>query len=292
MFLGEMGLAEHQAIYALHRDTHNWHLHLAINRVHPDTEKLVTVNNRFDHEIAHRAIARIEQRQRWEPEAHALYGLDAAGITRAQAAGSGAGNLSAKARDFEERRGERSAERIAIEDAAPIIRRATSWRELHEGLAEKGCGSRRAGRPPPDGKGGHVPRLVAREGRLLSALRSVTAARQAQEKAELRDRQRSSARRRTRARRLPVLRAVARGAGTGTSAEKWRHRQRRPATIEGPTFKAPAPLDIRAVRAVVDGGKVNYYMAGAGRAFLHRSRQDDRHRYETAAAGASWRRCS
>jgi hypothetical protein len=42
MFLGEMGLVDHQAIYALHQDTNNWHLHLAVNRVNPETEKLVT----------------------------------------------------------------------------------------------------------------------------------------------------------------------------------------------------------------------------------------------------------
>ena len=65
MFLGEMGLARHQLIYALHRDTKNCHLHLAVNRVHPDTETLVTVNNGFDHEVAHQAIARIEDRQGW-----------------------------------------------------------------------------------------------------------------------------------------------------------------------------------------------------------------------------------
>src|SRR5688500_12975105 len=35
MFVAELGLAEHQAVYALHRDTDNWHVHLAINRVHP-----------------------------------------------------------------------------------------------------------------------------------------------------------------------------------------------------------------------------------------------------------------
>ena len=68
MFLGEMGLAEHQAIYAFHRNTDNWHLHLAVNRVHPETEKLVTVNKGFDHEVAHRAIARIEHAQRWQSE--------------------------------------------------------------------------------------------------------------------------------------------------------------------------------------------------------------------------------
>jgi hypothetical protein len=34
-FLEEMGLAEHQVIYALHRDTRNCHLHLAVNRGAP-----------------------------------------------------------------------------------------------------------------------------------------------------------------------------------------------------------------------------------------------------------------
>ena len=369
VFLDEMGLAEHQAIYALHRDTHNWHLHLAINRVHPETEKVVTVNNRFDHEIAHRAILRIEQRQRWEPEAHAIYGLSAAGdITRLGPRDQGAGKLSAKARDFEERRGERSTERVGIEDAAPIIRQATSWRELHEGLAEegmrfekKGSGAllwigdqpvkasaagrdcsmsalqRRLGEfepcRSPSGPASVAPRpldvsearlssyiaerhrhldadirreqLVAQQreqwrkvverhreeradifqgswrgsGDLMNALRSVTAARQAQERAELRDQQS-----RERA-------ALERERGPFPSyeqwlahrdrdaADEWRHRERRPATIEGPTFKTPAPQDIRDARAVVDGWKVNYYMAGARRtpAFTDRGKTIDIH---------------
>ena len=42
----------------------------------PTTEKVVTVNNGFDLEIAHRAIARIEQRQGWEREARGLYAVD------------------------------------------------------------------------------------------------------------------------------------------------------------------------------------------------------------------------
>ncbi len=68
LFLAEMGLSEHQCIYALHRNTDNYHLHLAINRVHPDTERVVTVNGGFDIEIAHRAIARIEHEQGWQRE--------------------------------------------------------------------------------------------------------------------------------------------------------------------------------------------------------------------------------
>jgi hypothetical protein len=368
MFLAEMGLAEHQAIYALHRDTHNWHLHLAINRVHPETEKLATVNNRFDHEIAHRAIARIERQQQWEPEAHAMYRLDAGGdLARATPRDRAGGKLSTNARDFEERRGERSAERVGVEDAAPIIRRAKSWRELHEGLAaegmrfeKKGSGAllwvgeqpvkaSAAGRDcsmaalhkrlgdfepnrSPAGPSVVPPRPIAQapslgsyiaerhahaatttrreqmtarhrqewrdlaerhrseradifrgswggKGDLLNALRSVTAARQAQENSELRDQQ------------TPERAALKReqgffpsyeqwlGARNRDAADEWRHRVRRSATIEGPTFKTPAPHDIRAARAVVDGWKVNYYMAGSRRApsFTDRGKTIDIH---------------
>ncbi len=139
MFLAEMGLADHQAIYALHRNTDIWHVHVAVNRVNPETEKLVTVNKGFDHEIAHRAIARIEERQRWQPAPHPLYTTRPDGkIERARPRGEGERRPSARARDFEERAGQRSAERIAIEDAAPLVRSARDWRELHATLAAKG----------------------------------------------------------------------------------------------------------------------------------------------------------
>jgi hypothetical protein len=137
-FLDEMGLARHQAIYALHRDTHNWHLHLAVNRVDPETEKVVTVNNRFDHEVAHRAIARIERQQGWQREDRALFLVRPSGeLVRARPRGQGR-ETSPGARDFEERVGARSAERIALEDVAPILRRARSWADVHRELGQSG----------------------------------------------------------------------------------------------------------------------------------------------------------
>lgn len=368
VFLGEMGLPDHQAIYALHRDTHNWHLHLAINRVHPDTEKLVTVNNRFDHEVAHRAIARIERQQGWEPEAHAIFGLNSDGdFTRVSPRDPSERKLSTNARDFEERRGERSAERVAIEDAASIIRKATSWRELHEGLARRGMrfekkgsgallwvgdqpvkasaagrdcsmsalrirlGGFEPGRSPGEpsvvpprpvtsarrleqyiaARRGHLEKFAQREqmsGRhqqewremverhrteradifraswkgkrdLLNAFRSVTAALQAQQKAELRDRQRRE--RSAVAREQGVFPSYEQWLARGDrdAADEWRHRERRPGTIEGPTFKMPTPHDIRGVRAAVDGAIVNYYMAGTRRtpSFTDRGRTIDIH---------------
>jgi hypothetical protein len=352
MFLDEMGLSEHQAIYALHRDTHNWHLHLAVNRVHPETERLVTVNKGFDQEIGHRAIARIEDRQGWAREARALYLPSPDGtIERVQSRGEGERQPSARALSFEERTGERSAERVAIAEAAPIIRRAQSWGELHGGLAAKGIrydkkGSgallwvgeesvkaSSAGRdcsmsalekrlgpfePARDlpACAPHLPRplesskawdayaqerrkhdqdrdaararlalrqpderrrLIERQraeravilrgswkgkGALLCATRSIVAARQAQEKAEAHEQQRleRDALRREKG-RFPSYEAWLRERGHDR-ADEWRHRDRRPATIEGPTIEKPTPRDIRAFTAIVAGWNVQYHRAG------------------------------
>jgi hypothetical protein len=369
MFLGEMRLAGHQAVYALHRNTKNCHLHLAVNRVHPDTEKLVTVNNGFDHEVAHRAIARIERHQGWEREDRGLFVARQDGeLERSQPRASRQRQPSGPARDFEERVGERSAQRIAIEVGAPIIRQARTWGEMHAALARerirferKGSGAilwiadqpvkaSSAGRecsmaalvkrlaeftpalpqpaatpservPQPidpssnlwgryaeercrhqresagqrqrvvDQQRDQWKRLTGRQrreraeivrgswrgrGALLNATRSVLAARQAAEKAELRDehkRQRVELRRdhgrfssfrEWLSERSPDL------------AEKWRYRERRPARIEGPAFEPPAPRDIRAFSAVLDGPKVHYHLIGQrAPAFTDRGRVID-----------------
>jgi hypothetical protein len=370
MFLDEMGMSDHQAIYTLHSDTHNWHLHVALNRVHPETEKLITANKGYDHRVAHLAIARIELRQRWEPEANALYMPDARGELKLVGRPETERQPGARALAFEERVGARSAERIAIEEVAPTIRRAATWRELHEAFSKagmrfekKGSGALLwigdqpvkasvAGRdcsmsalrkrlgdfesaptlPPPQEKA-TAPRprdpaapllssyleqrhkhyeqraahgdAVSRQrdewrqladrhqkeradmfrgswkgkGDALNALRSLTAARQAQEKAALRDRQKleRAALRRDRG-RFPSyeewLARFERDAG-----DTWRHRTRRPATIEGATFDQPAPHDIRAVRAVLDRGKVHYHLAGSrgAPAFTDRGKTIDIH---------------
>ncbi|WP_083638074.1 TraI/MobA(P) family conjugative relaxase [Caballeronia sordidicola] len=143
IFLKEMGLEDHQAIYGLHADTANLHLHVMVNRVHPDSLKVVKPNRGFDIEAAHRAIARIEHVQGWERERHGRYQvLDTGEVERGrESVRLGVDRLrqpeQAK-RDMEERTGEKSAERIAIEEAAPVLKEATSWAEVHCGLAEKG----------------------------------------------------------------------------------------------------------------------------------------------------------
>jgi Relaxase/Mobilisation nuclease domain/Large polyvalent protein-associated domain 7 len=369
-FLDEMGLAEHQVIYALHRDTKNCHLHLAVNRVRPDSEKLVTVNNGFDHEVAHRAIARIERDQGWQPEGRALFLARPDGdLERSRPRGLRERQPSGPARDFEERVGARSAQRIALEVAAPIIREARGWREMSEALAREGIRFERKGsgavlwvgdeavkassagracalsalqkrfgeltvdlEPKVQAVAAHAPQPVERapadwgtyakerarhheertarreglrdrqrdewrrmvdrhrrerddifkgswrgRGDLLNATRSQLAARQAQEKAELRDQPKlERARLQREQERFPGFKDWL-AARSPDLAQQWRYRERQAPTLEGPTFEPPAPCDIRAFEAVVDGGTVHYRLAGdrGSPAFTDRGRVID-----------------
>jgi hypothetical protein len=370
MFLDEMGLADQQAIYGLHRDTENWHLHLAINRVHPETEKLATVNNGFDHEVAHRAIARIEHAQGWQREDRGLFRVQEDGrVERERPRDERERKPSGRARDLEERVGARSAERVAIEDGAPAIRAARSWREVHEALAEKGMRFERKGsgailwvgdqpvkasgagrdcsmsalekrlgefepardaarvmtrtRAPepimPSAPGweqysearrqhylerssgrvrqmeqqrGDRERMAARHrreradifrgswkgrGPLLNATRSLLAARQAQEKAEQRDRQKLERGELQKDRgRFPSYEEWLHQRDHEL-AQGWRHRERQPPSIEGPAFMRPALQDIRAFTGLVEGWHVHYRRVGerGSPAFTDRGKEID-----------------
>ena len=85
IFLEHMGLTEHQVIYGLHQNTNNFHVHIAVNRMHPDTLKVVRPNNGFDIEAAHRVVALVEHRQGWSSEENSRYTvLENGEVTRAR----------------------------------------------------------------------------------------------------------------------------------------------------------------------------------------------------------------
>lgn len=146
IFLQELGLEGHQVMYGLHVDTANVHLHIAINRMHPETLKVVKPNRGFDIEAAHRAVARIESKQGWQREAHGRYRVKENGeVERDARSRRRSRQPDQTKRDMEQRTGEKSAERIAIETGAPIIKSAGSWQELHEALAKEGMRYERVG---------------------------------------------------------------------------------------------------------------------------------------------------
>lgn len=145
MLLDQMNLQGHQVIYGLHADTDNYHLHVAINRVHPDTLKPVEINNGFDIEALHQAVARIEQAQGWQREKNARYLVQETGELKRTDVASSVKKIDRRTADMERRTGEKSAKRIGIEDAGPIIKNAKNWQELHAGLAALGMRYEREG---------------------------------------------------------------------------------------------------------------------------------------------------
>ncbi len=136
-FLREMGLEGHQAIYGLHNDTRNYHVHIALNRVHPETLKVVRPNNGFDIRQAHKVRAMIEKMQGWKPLENSPYVVTEEGDIAHRIADKEP-KPSPKAVEFEMATGEKSAQRIAQERGHEIIKNAQSWDELHEGLKKVG----------------------------------------------------------------------------------------------------------------------------------------------------------
>jgi hypothetical protein len=125
--------SDNLAVFALHRNTENYHLHVVLNRVHPETLRVEDKGWCIDK--AHKAIAEIVLRQGWEAEKNARYVADRSGeVTRASVVCEP--QPRSKARDYENATGEKSCERIALEKAAPILRNAKSWEQVHEGLAQ------------------------------------------------------------------------------------------------------------------------------------------------------------
>ena len=126
IFLERMGLVGHQVIYGLHYNTENYHVHIAVNRMNPETYKVVQPHKGFDIEAAHKVVAEIEHRQGWSREENGRYRVDESGkIVRAPKLEKGP-SPKGKALDFEARTGEKSAQRIAQERGHAAIENAFS----------------------------------------------------------------------------------------------------------------------------------------------------------------------
>ena len=137
IFLREMGLEGCQTVYGLHYNTENYHVHVAVNRMHPVTMKVIDPNDGFDIEAAHKVLALVEHRQGWASEKNARYAVnEQGGVVRRPKPE----RIKPKqpALDFECATGEKSAQRIAQERGHTIIQKAQSWPELHEKLAAVG----------------------------------------------------------------------------------------------------------------------------------------------------------
>ncbi|MCL2009129.1 MAG: relaxase/mobilization nuclease domain-containing protein [Synergistaceae bacterium] len=144
--LKELGLEGCLTHYALHRNTENLHLHICVNRIDPETYKARDPAHGWTKKALEKAARKIELAQGWEIERTGRYVVTDDGeiLEKPREYGKKA-KLSQTARDIEAHTGEKSAERIGQETAAPIIREAKTWGELHQKLAEQGIKFERKG---------------------------------------------------------------------------------------------------------------------------------------------------
>ncbi len=120
-----IGLGDHQRIAAVHDNTDHLHIHMAINKVHPSTLRMVTPYRDFYHLQA--ACRELEQR----------YGLE---VDRGNPE---AERISTQAQDLEAHQGVESFQRWAKGEPlerlqAALDRPGATWASVHRALSEYG----------------------------------------------------------------------------------------------------------------------------------------------------------
>ena len=142
--LTELDLEECQALWTLQSDTDNLHVHVVVNRVSPETYRAIHPADGWTKKALEKAARKIEIAQGWEIEKTGRYEVDYAGNIQEKSEQKNP-EISQSARDIEAHTGRESIERMAKREAAPILRTAASWDELHRKLAEKGFALERKG---------------------------------------------------------------------------------------------------------------------------------------------------
>jgi Relaxase/Mobilisation nuclease domain/Large polyvalent protein-associated domain 7 len=115
-----LGFKSHQRISAVHCDTENLHIHIAINKVHPVKH---TIHNPFqDYKTLAKLCANLEQQYGLEVDNHSTQCNHSAG----------------RARDMEAHAGVESLITWIQQNALAQIKQANSWEALHTVLHENG----------------------------------------------------------------------------------------------------------------------------------------------------------
>jgi hypothetical protein len=131
-FAEALGFGDHQRVAGTHINTDHFHLHVAINKVHPVTLNVRSPFN--DYSIRDRVCRRMEKK----------YGL---AVDRGKEQGSRQ-ELSATARDLEARTWQQSFEGHVIENKADMLTAiggASTWRDMHQALSSFDIGIKRHG---------------------------------------------------------------------------------------------------------------------------------------------------
>ena len=137
--LCELDLEDCQALWALQSDTENLHVHVAVNRISPESFRAIKPAGGWTKKALERAARKIEMIQGWEIEQSGRYVVNTSGqILEQKRNDNPKREISQTARDVESHIGEESLERQAKREVAKILETAGSWREVHEQLCARG----------------------------------------------------------------------------------------------------------------------------------------------------------
>jgi hypothetical protein len=125
--LRDLGLEDHQVLIVAHRDTAHDHIHLVVNRVHPETYRAW---NRWQDQTRLMASLRVQERDLGLQPTPYVPNPD---------------RLPNSLLRLYERTGEPPLLDYARNASRPVFQEARSWNELHERLAEKGLYLERKG---------------------------------------------------------------------------------------------------------------------------------------------------
>lgn len=135
--LEELGLTDQPCIYALHRNTDNFHVHLSVSRIDRETHKAIDAAHGWTKKAMERAARRIEYAQGWAVERNAWSVIETDGtIHENDKSSKSEKKIPQEVKDIENMTGEKSALRIAKEKLAS--HKFSSWSELHRTLSEYG----------------------------------------------------------------------------------------------------------------------------------------------------------
>ncbi|MDR8775220.1 Protein TraI [Burkholderia multivorans] len=149
--LGAVGMADHQYVFAVHRDTDNTHLHIAVNRVNPDT--FTAVYPERDYFKLDRAMRELELKYGWQHDngPYAVFERnDQVVIDWASKDPSTKGKRPTLAADMERHADQESLFSYARSEPRKALLAALkndklTWRQLHNLLAKYGLELREKG---------------------------------------------------------------------------------------------------------------------------------------------------
>lgn len=146
-----LGFGDHQRLSAVHHDTDNLHIHVAINKINPDT---LTIHNPYnDYRVLAESCAYLEKK----------YGLEVDNHMPTRSASEN------RAKDMERHSGIQSLLSWVKAECAEQLLNAHSWQELHQAMRQNGLELRQKGNgfviAGPDGlavKASSVDRSLSR----------------------------------------------------------------------------------------------------------------------------------